>query len=159
LISLTSVSSSVQYYEDVAVGEIEEFGEYQFDREEIIDFADQYDPQPFHTDEEAARDSSFGELVASGWHTAAVCMRMLVDGYLQDQATMGARGADELRWLQPVKAGDTLHIRVEVVDKRRSESNPHRGYVDSKIEGVNQDGAVVISWIGLGMMAVRNPDV
>jgi acyl dehydratase len=146
----------VQYYKDVEVGETEELGEYQFDREEIIDFAEQYDPQSFHTDEEAARDSAFGELVASGWHTAAVCMRMLVDGYLQDQATMGARGVDELRWLQP---GDTLHIRVEVVDKRHSESNPHCGYVDTKLEGVNQDDAVVISWIGLGMMAVRDPDV
>lgn len=157
--SLTLFYSGVQYYEDMEVGETEEFGEYQFDREEIIDFADQYDPQPFHTNKEAARNSSFGELVASGWHTAAVCMRMLVNGYLQGQATMGARGVDELRWLQPVKPGDTLHIRVEVVDKRLSESNPHRGYVDTKLEGVNQDDAVVISWIGLGMMAVRDPDV
>ncbi|MFC7157558.1 MaoC family dehydratase [Halomarina halobia] len=149
----------MQYYEDVEVGETEEFGEYQFDKEEIIEFAEKYDPQPFHTDEEAARESVFGELVASGWQTAAVCMRMLVDGYLRDQASMGARGVDELRWLKPVKPGDTLHIRAEIVDKRLSESNPHRGYVDNKMEGVNQDGEVVISWIGLGMMEVRDPDV
>lgn len=149
----------MRYYEDVAVGETEEFGEYRFDREEIIDFAEKYDPQPFHTDEEAARESAFGELVASGWQTAAVCMRMLVDGYLHDQASTGARGVDELRWWRPVRPGDTLHIRVEVVDKRLSESDPHRGYVDNKLEGVNQDGEVVISWLGLGMMAVRDPDV
>lgn len=149
----------MQYYEDVEVGETEEFGEYHFDREEVIAYAEQYDPQSFHTDEEAARDSAFGELVASGWHTAAACMRMLVDGHLRDQAAIGARGVNELRWLQPVKPGDTLHIRTEVVDKRLSESNPHRGYVDTKLEGVNQDDAVVISWVGLGMMAVRDPDV
>jgi len=149
----------VQYYEDVAIGETAEFGEYQFDREEIIDFAELYDPQSFHTDEEAVRDSAFGELVASGGHTAAVCMRMLVDGHLRDQAAMDARGVDELRWLQPVKPGDTLHIRTETVDKRLSDSDLHRGYVDTKLEGVNQDDAVVISWIGLGMMVVRDLDV
>ena len=149
----------MQYYEDVAVGETEEFGEHRFDRAEIIDFAEQYDPQAFHTDEEAARDSAFGELVASGWHTAAVCMRLLVEGSLRDQAAMGARGVDELRWLHPVKPGDTLHVRTEVVDKRPSESNPDRGYVDTELEGVNGDGTVVISWIGLGMMAMRDPDV
>ena len=148
----------MKYYEDIAVGDTEEFGEYHVTKEEIIEFASQYDPQPFHTDEEAAKESAFGELVASGWHTAAICMRLLVDNMMDKRASMGARGVDELRWRQPVRPGDTIHLRTEVVDKRRSESDPGRGYVDNKMEGLNQDGEVVISWVGLGMVAVRDPE-
>ncbi|ELZ09830.1 MaoC domain-containing protein dehydratase [Natrinema thermotolerans DSM 11552] len=148
----------MRYYEDIEVGETREFGEYHVTKEEVLEFAEQYDPQPFHTDEEAAEESAFGELVASGWHTAAMCMRMLVDGPIQDRASMGARGVDELRWKQPVKPGDTLSVRTEIVDKRVSESDPTRGYVDSKLEGINQDDDVVISWIGLGMIARRPGD-
>jgi len=148
----------MKYYEDIAVGDTEEFGEYHVTKEEIIEFASQYDPQPFHTDEEAAEESAFGELVASGWHTAAICMRLLVDNMMDERASMGARGVDELRWRQPVRPGDTLHLRTEVVDKRRSESDPGRGYVDNRMEGINQDGEVVISWVGLGMVAVRDPE-
>jgi acyl dehydratase len=148
----------MKYYEDIAVGDTEEFGEYHVTQEEIIEFASQYDPQPFHTDEEAAKESAFGELVASGWHTAAICMRLLVDNMMDKRASMGARGVDELRWRQPVRPGDTIHLRTEVVDKRRSESDPGRGYVDNKMEGLNQDGEVVISWVGLGMVAVRDPE-
>ncbi|WP_159903402.1 MaoC family dehydratase [Salinirussus salinus] len=148
----------MKYYEDIEVGDTEEFGEYHVTKEEIIEFASQYDPQPFHTDEEAAKESAFGELVASGWHTAAICMRLLVDNMMDKRASMGARGVDELRWRQPVRPGDTIHLRTEVVDKRRSESDPGRGYVDNKMEGLNQDGEVVISWVGLGMVAVRDPE-
>jgi acyl dehydratase len=146
----------MRYYEDIEVGETHEFGEYHVTQDEVIEFAEQYDPQPFHTDPEAAKDSAFGELVASGWHTAAICMRMLAEGPLTERASMGARGVDELRWRQPVRPGDTLHLRTEVLDKRVSESDPNRGYVDSKLEGIRQDGEVVISWIGLGMIARRN---
>lgn len=147
----------MRYYEDIEVGETHEFGEYHVTKEEILEFAERYDPQSFHTDADAAEDSAFGELVASGWHTAAMCMRMLVDGPVSDRASMGARGVDELRWKRPVKPGDTLSIRTEVLDKRVSESDPERGYVDSFLEGVTQDGDVVISWIALGMIARRNP--
>ncbi|MFC6769885.1 MaoC family dehydratase [Natrinema soli] len=147
----------MRYYEDIEIGDTEEFGEYHVTKDEILEFAERYDPQPFHTDEDAAEDSAFGELVASGWHTASICMRMLVDGPIQDRASMGARGADELRWKQPVRPGDTLSLRTEIVDKRVSESDPERGYVDSLLEGVNQNGDVVISWIGLGMIARRDP--
>ena len=147
----------MQYYEDVEIGDTREFGEYTVTKEEIIEFAEQYDPQPFHTDEEAAEESAFGELVASGWHTASICMRLLATGPVQERASMGARGVDELRWHRPVRPGDTLSIRTEVVDKRVSESDPKRGYVDSRLEGINQDGEVVISWIGLGMIERRNP--
>ena len=100
----------MQYSEDIEVGDTMEFGEYHVTKEEIIDFAERYDPQVFHTDEAAAKDSAFGELVASGWHTASMCMRMLVDGPLQERAGMGARGVDELRWKRPVRPGDTLYI-------------------------------------------------
>jgi acyl dehydratase len=148
----------MRYYEDLEVGETAEFGEYQVTQAEIIEFAQQYDPQPFHTDPDAARESAFGELVASGWHTAAMCMRMLAEGPLTERASMGARGVDDLRWREPVRPGDTLHLRTEVLEKYVSESDPRRGYVDSRLEGRNQDGDVVISWIGLGMMEVRNPD-
>ncbi|MDF9746876.1 MaoC family dehydratase [Natrinema salsiterrestre] len=147
----------MRYYEDLEVGDTREFGEYHVTKEEIIEFAEKYDPQPFHVDEEAAEDSAFGELVASGWHTASMCMRLLVDGPIQDRASMGARGVDELRWKQPVKPGDTLSIRTEILDKQVSESDPRRGYVDSRLEGVTQDGDVVISWIAHGMIARRNP--
>ena len=145
------------YYEDIEVGETQEFGEYTVTKDEILEFAEQYDPQPFHVDEAAAEDSPFGELIASGWHTASICMRLLVRGPLGDQAGMGARGVDELRWHQPVKPGDTLSIRTEVLDKRPSKSAPDRGYVDSRLTGINVDDEPVISWIGLGMVA-RRPD-
>jgi len=147
----------MRYYEDIEVGETREFGEYHVTKEEIIEFAEQYDPQPFHTDEEAAAESAFGGLVASGWHTAAMCMRMLADGPIQERAGMGARGVDELRWRTPVTPGDTLHLRTEIVDKRVSESDPRRGYVDSYMEGFTQDDEVVISWVGLGMVERRTP--
>jgi acyl dehydratase len=148
----------MRYYEDIEIGDTREFGAYEVTEEEIIEFAEQYDPQPFHTDPDAAVDTPFGELVASGWHTASMCMRMLVENIVEDRAGMGARGVDELRWKKPVRPGDTLHVRTEIVDKRRSESDPERGYVDSLTEGINQEGEVVISFIGLGMVRVRDPD-
>ncbi|WP_049920778.1 MaoC family dehydratase [Halopiger djelfimassiliensis] len=148
----------MRYYEDIEIGETQEFGEYHVTKEEIVEFAEQYDPQPFHVDESAAADSAFGELVASGWHTAAICMRLLVTGPMQDRASMGARGVDELRWKRPVTPGDTLSIRTEVLDKRVSESDPRRGYVDERLEGRTGDGDVVLSWIGLGMIARRNAE-
>ncbi|SER35260.1 MaoC family dehydratase [Natrinema salaciae] len=148
----------MRYFEDIEVGTVEEFGDYHVTEEEILEFAEQYDPQPFHTDEDAANESAFGELVASGWHTAAISMRMLVDNHLLEQAGMGGRGADELRWQQPVTPGDTLSLRTEVLDKHRSESDPRRGYVDNAVEVLNQDGDVVLSYTVTGMIERRNPD-
>ena len=148
----------MQYYEDIEIGDVREFGEYNVTAEEIVEFAEQYDPQPFHTDADAAEDSAFGELVASGWHTASMCMRMLVDGPIDERASMGARGVDELRWKRPVRPGDTLSVRTEIVDKRISESDPRRGYVDSRVEGYNQDGDIVVSFVALAMIERRDPD-
>ncbi|SDJ63627.1 MaoC family dehydratase [Natronorubrum texcoconense] len=148
----------MQYYEDIEIGDTREFGEYTVTADEIVEFAEQYDPQPFHTDADAAEESAFGELVASGWHTASMCMRLLVDGPIDDRASMGARGVDELRWKRPVKPGDTLTVRTEILDKRVSESDQKRGYVDTHVEGYNQDGDVVVSFIALGMIERREPE-
>jgi acyl dehydratase len=147
----------MDYYEDLEVGDLTEYGSKTMTKAEIIDFATKYDPQPFHLDEEAAKETFFGDLAASGWHTAAVCMRLLVDGVLRDQASMGAAGVDELRWKQPVYPGDTISIRVEVLEKEPDPKDPTRGRVRSKLTGVNQDGDPVISWEGLGLVARRDP--
>lgn len=144
------------YFEDIEVGEVREFGQYDVTREEIMEFAEQYDPQPFHVDRKAAEESMFGGLVASGWHTASICMRILVENYLDTETSMGARGVDELRWHEPVRPGDTLSVRTEVIEKRPS-GDPRRGHVNTRVEGVNGDGETVISYVALGMVARRDP--
>jgi acyl dehydratase len=106
-----------EYYEDLTVGDAYEFGSYRMTREEIVEFARQYDPQPFHTDEEAARASIFGGLVASGWHTGSVTMRLLVDNYLQESGALGSPGLESLRWTDPVRPGDELSVRTEVAGR------------------------------------------
>ncbi|WP_254547405.1 MaoC family dehydratase [Halomarina pelagica] len=148
----------MEYYEDIEVGDVTEHGSRTVTKAEIIEFATQYDPQSFHVDEEAAAESPYGGLIASGWHTASLCMRMLVDGVLGEQAGMGALGVDELRWYRPVRPGDTLSIETEVLEKRPSESDPSRGHVKSRVTGYNQDGEEVISWVGLGLVARREAD-
>lgn len=144
------------YFEDMTVGMTREVGERTVTSEEIIDFAMQFDPQPIHTDEAAAQDSPFGGLIASGWHTAAVCMRILVD-HLADEAWVGARGANRLRWVNPLRPGDTISVTVEVVDKDPTSSLPGVGSVDFAITGTDQSDQVLISWIALSLIAKR-PD-
>jgi acyl dehydratase len=117
------------HYEAVEIGETDSFGSYEVTREEVLSFGTQYDPQPFHTDPEAAEESMFGGLVASGWHTAAMCMRLLVENYLADSKALGSPGVDELRWHEPVRPGDDLHVETEIVGKRRLDSRPDRGLV------------------------------
>jgi acyl dehydratase len=146
----------VKYYEDYEVGETQSFGERTVTKDEIIDFAEKYDPQPFHVDEEAAEETMFGELVASGWHTAAICMRMFVD-HVVDEASQGARGVDELRWIRPLRPGDTLTAEVEIVDKYPNEENPHVGHVESRLTAYNQHDKPVITWIGLGLIQRESP--
>ena len=145
-----------RYFEDVEVGDVYELdGRYEVTKEEVTEFAERYDPQPFHTDEEAAKDSIFGKLAASGWHTASMCMRLLVDDFLDPETSMGARGVDELRWRQPVYPGDTLRVEVEVLEKQASESRPELGNVRMETRGYNQDDDLVIRWEGLGMQRRR----
>jgi acyl dehydratase len=147
----------MEYYEDLEVGDVVEHGSKTVTKEEILEFAEEFDPQPFHLDEEAAEDSVFGGLAASGWHTASICMRLLVDGVLSEQASQGAAGVDELRWKRPVRPGDTLSIEVEVLSKEPHPRDPTRGRMRTELRGYNQDGEEVISWIGLGMIERREP--
>lgn len=147
-----------RYFEDFEVGAVyEPEGRYEVTKEEIVSFAERYDPQEFHLDEAAAADSIFGSLAASGWHTASMCMRLLVDELL-DEASMGARGIDELRWNRPVHPGDTLRITVEVIDKRPSESRPEMGHVRTKLTGYNQDDEAVVEWTALGMFRTKHAE-
>jgi acyl dehydratase len=144
------------YYEEVAVGDAHEFGTYEVSEAEILEFANQYDPQPFHTDPEAAEGSWFGGLVASGWHTAAATMRMLVDEYLSESGAMGAIGVDELRWRNPVRPGSTLRIEVEVEDKEPWQ--PGIGLVHSRVRTITEDDVEVLSMVGLVLFERRAGD-
>lgn len=144
----------MEYFEDIEPGDVTELGETTVTREEIISFAEQFDPQPFHVDEEAAAESIFGGLIASGWHTAAVCMRLYVEA-LEDVASQGARGVDELRWVRPVRPGDTISGTVEVLETRPHEDHETLGHVRSRLTGTNQRGETVITWVGLGLVRRR----
>ncbi|WP_135363903.1 MaoC family dehydratase [Halosimplex halophilum] len=136
----------MEYFEDLTVGDTGEHGSYEVTAAEITEFAERYDPQPFHTDPEAAADSPFGGLVASGWHTAAATMRLLVDGHLSDGATRGALGVDELRWRRPVRPGDELTVRTEIVDK--DEWDDESGLVSVRVT-TEADGEEALSMVGL----------
>lgn len=151
-----TTSFKERYFEDYTVGEVVEFGDYPITREEIVDFARRYDPQPFHVDEQAAAQSNYGGLIASGWMTAGVMMRMLVEHFVSRVASMGSPGVDELRWLRPVRPGDRLRVRVTVLEVRRSQTKPDRGAVLSLDEVVNQDDEVVMSVKGWGLYRARS---
>ncbi|MEX2212458.1 MAG: MaoC family dehydratase [Gaiellaceae bacterium] len=135
----------MRYFEDFAAGETVELGTYEVTREEIVEFASRYDPQPFHVDEEVAAAGPFGSLAASGWHTAAMFMRLFVDGILSDSASIGSPGIEGLRWTAPVRPGDVLTGRVRVVETYPSERRPDRGTVITESEVLNQDGDVVMT--------------
>ena len=144
-----------RWFQDYVPGETFEFGDYLITEAEIIDFASRYDPQPFHVDVGAAAQSSFGGLVASGWMTGAVLMRMMCDHFISTVSAMGSPGVDQLRWLVPVRPGDRLHARVTVIDTRLSQSKPDRGTVTLRQEAINQDGAVVMSQEGKAIHRCR----
>lgn len=148
--------STEYYWEDLFVGRVIELGPRQVAREEIIEFAKRYDPQPFHTDEDAAKDSIYGGLVASGWHTCAMMMRMLYDSVLVRAASLGSPGVDAVRWLKPVRPGDTLRARMTIVEARASSSKPDRGTIRSKWEVFNQNDELVMTMEGVGMYRRRN---
>lgn len=137
---------AILYYEDIDVGEVRDLGSHRVPKDELTAFAEQYDPQPIHTDEAAARDSIYGGLIASGWYTASVCMRLLVDGFLNETAGMGSFGLDELRWPTPVRAGDTITAYNRITDKRTSDSRNDRGYVENELTAHNQDDETVVFW-------------
>jgi acyl dehydratase len=147
----------VRYWEDFRVGETTELGEAEVSREEIVEFARRYDPQPFHVDEHAAAAGPFGGLVASGWHTAAIFMGMFVRSILLDAASMGSPGVEELRWTAPVRAGDRLSGRVTVTGAEPSSKHPDRGTIFTTSEVLNQDGAVVLTMRARGYFRRRRP--
>jgi acyl dehydratase len=134
---------SGKYLEDFAVGHVYGSDRVTVDKERIKTFAAEFDPQPFHRDEEAARQSIFGGLAASGWHTAALTMRLLVESEFRPAGGIIGAGFDELRWPLPVRPGDQLHVESEVLDVRPSKSRPHLGLVKLRITTTNQNGEVV----------------
>jgi acyl dehydratase len=147
----------MQYYEDIPVGQKHAFGSYAVTREEVLEFAGKYDPQPFHLDDEAAARTHFGRLSASGWHTCAMVMAMLVGNLrLRDQAGLGSPGVDQLRWLKPVYPGDTLRVETEVVEKRRSASRREMGIFKSKVMVFNQNDEPVLAMTSIGLVEVRD---
>lgn len=146
------------YFEDLEIGAVREFGRYQVTREEVTEFARRYDPQPFHLDDEAAAATHFGRLSASGWHTCAMTMRMLVDSMTEvQQAGLGSPGIDNLRWVKPVYPGDTLRVRTEVIEKRRSQSKPWLGLFKSRAQTFNQNDELVLDMVSNGLIRVRDP--
>ncbi|QDX40979.1 MaoC family dehydratase [Salarchaeum sp. JOR-1] len=146
------------YYEDFDVGDVEEFGSYTVSKEEIVEFAEQFDPQPFHVDEEAAAESPFGGLIASGWHTASLWMKLMVEHHYDDAASLGSPGVEEIQWTEPVRPGDTLSVRLEVAEKRPLESDPSRGLLTTDTAMFNQDDEVVMTMRGKAFYERRNPD-
>jgi len=146
-----------RYFDDLRVGQVSEHGPRTVSREEIVGFAREFDPQPFHLDEEAARRSPYGGLIASGWHTAALCQRLVIDGIVNESTSLGSPGVDELRWLRPVRPGDTLRLRVECVETTPSRSKPDRGLARFRYEVRNQDGQVVMTMVGMALFARRPP--
>ncbi|WP_374763563.1 MaoC family dehydratase [Yunchengibacter salinarum] len=144
------------FFEDINEGDSDSFGSCHVTRDEIIDFASKYDPQPFHLDEEIAKKSVFGGLCASGWHTCAMVMRLLVDRLMeQGLASMGSPGVDQIRWKKPVFAGDTLSVTTTITEKRDSESRPNLGLLKSAYEVRNQNGEVVMTMIANVMVLKR----
>ena len=143
------------YFEDFAPGQDIDLGTRTVTEEEIVAFARDYDPQPFHVDREAAAHSIYGGVIASGWHTCGMMMRMVVDGLLNRSASMGSPGLDGVRWLAPVRAGDTLNVRYQTVQVKASRSKPDRGVVWSKWVAINQHGQTVCTVEGMGMFGRR----
>ena len=145
-----------RYFEDYHPGSMHEYGAITVDEAEIIAFARKFDPQDFHVDPEAAARGPFGGLIASGWHTASLMMRLLADHYLSRVASLGSPGIDELRWTQPVRPGDALSIRVTVLDAKRSRSKPDRGIVQTSIEVLNQRGEIVATVKAINLLRCRS---
>jgi len=144
-----------RFFEDFEPGQVYELGSRTVTEADIVAFARDWDPQPFHTDPEAAAESVFGGLIASGWHTGAMWMRLYVDSLLGGPASQGSPGIEELRWLAPVRPGDTLHGRLTVLETRPSERRPGRGTVRIRGEMVNQEAVTVLSLVSRGHFTRR----
>ena len=149
----------MQFYEDLAIGQKQAFGRYEVTREEVIEFASKYDPQPFHLDDDAAAATHFGRLSASGWHTCAMTMAMLVENLKANrQAGLGSPGIDQLRWKKPVFPGDTLRCESVVIERRRSGSRPEMGIFKSSLTVFNQNDEPVLEMVSNGLISTRDPE-
>jgi acyl dehydratase len=149
------MADELLYWEDFPPGETIEVGSHRFTEGEIIAFARQFDPQPFHIDPQAAQQSYFKGLIASGWHTCSIAMRLMVDKYVSRSASLGSPGLDNIRWLAPVRAGDTITYRRTTTAARPSQSKPDVGLVHSRWEATNQRGETVMTMEGWGMFRRR----
>jgi acyl dehydratase len=146
----------MRYFEDLEVGAETDFGTYDVTREEVLEFARKYDPQPFHLSDEAAARTHFGRLSASGWHTCAMTMAVIARYVVDDeQAGLGSPGIDELRWRKPVYPGDTLHVRGRILDKTPSRSRPEMGSFRTETTVTNQDGQPVLTFISIVLIRRR----
>ena len=154
-VSTFSTPIDDRWFEDYVAGAVYEFGPIRADEAEIIDFARKFDPQAMHVDPDAAARGLFGGLIASGWHTAGMMMRLVVDHYLSSVASVASPGIDELRWKAPVRPGDELKLRVSVLETRLSASKPDRGMVVSLLEAVNQRGETVCSLRAMNLLLLR----
>jgi acyl dehydratase len=146
---------SLLHWEDFVVGSVATYGPRRITREEILAFAVEFDPQPMHADEEAARATMLGGLVASGWHTCALAMRMMADGFVLKSASMGSPGVEELRWRKPVRPGDSLTLRATVTDMRPSGSRPGMGFIRFSYEMLDQSDDCVMTLVSTMMIARR----
>ncbi|HSP72372.1 MAG TPA: MaoC family dehydratase [Gaiellaceae bacterium] len=145
----------MRHWEDFEAGQVYELGTRTVTREEIVAFAREFDPQPFHLDEEAAARGPFGGLIASGWHTASLFMRMYVDELINDTVSMGSPGVEELRWLVPVRPGDELRGRVTILEAAPSSTRPDRGTIRARMELLNQRDEVVLTMVARGFLGRR----
>jgi len=144
------------YFEDFYPGQEIDLGERSVSENEIVAFARQFDPQPFHVDRDAARASIYGGVIASGWHTCSLMMRMVVDGLMASSSSMGSPGLDGVRWLRPLRAGDTIRVRYLTTQVKASNSKPDRGVVWSKWTATNQHGEEICTIEGMGMFRRRS---
>lgn len=144
-----------RWFEDYVPGGIYEYGSASLDEADIIEFARRWDPQPMHTDPQAAARGEFGGLIASGWQTVAVMMRLLVDNFLSNVASIASPGIDELRWRRPVRPGDELRLRVSILEATRSRSRPDRGIVRTLVEVLDRNGETVMSLKAMNLMRCR----
>lgn len=145
----------MRYWEDIKAGEVIELGSCTVTKEAMVAFAREFDPQPFHTDEETAKRTIWGGLIASGWHTGSMLMRLFYDGFLKDTVSLGSPGMDELKWNKPVRPGDRLSARMTILETTPSRSKPDRGIIRSQMEVLNQHGEVVMSTRGVNFFARR----
>jgi acyl dehydratase len=150
-----AMSKHTYYFDDLTLGATVDLGKKTVSEEEILRFGREFDPQPFHVDPEAARDSIFGGIIASGWHTCSITMRLLVDEVLSHSSSLGSPGVEQIRWVKPVRPGDTLHAVLTVQEVRHSQSKPDRGTARIHIDVTNQADELVMWMESFGMFAKR----